>query len=113
MKGKMKNQQSKRYNKKPDSNSTKFTYFDCGKQGHMKVDCPNLVNKEKAQERKRNKSRKGRKVYIAWEDNVTSSSSSSHEDVEANLCLMAGENSEASSINSNTSFNSTNYSSLL
>jgi len=79
----------------------------------MKVDCPNLVNKEKAQERKRNKSRKGRKVYIAWEDNVTSSSSSSHEDVEANLCLMAGENSEASSINSNTSFNSTNYSSLL
>jgi len=36
MKGKMKNQQSKRYNKKPDSNSTKFTYFGYGKQGHMK-----------------------------------------------------------------------------
>ena len=33
MKGKMKNQQSKRYNKKPDSNSTKFTCFGCGKQG--------------------------------------------------------------------------------
>jgi len=42
----MKNHQSKRYNKKPDSNSTKFTCFSYGKQGHMKVDCQNLVNKE-------------------------------------------------------------------
>jgi len=31
MKGKMKNQQSKRYNKKSDNGSTKFIYFDCGK----------------------------------------------------------------------------------
>jgi len=113
MKGKMKNQQSKRYNKKPNSNSTKFTCFGYGKQGHMKMDCPSLVNKEKAQERKSNKSGKGVKAYIAWEDNATSSSSSSHEDVEANLCLMVGEDSEARSINSNTSFNNTNYSSLL
>jgi len=112
-KGKMKNQRSKRYNKKLDSNSTKFTCFGCGKQGHMKVDCPSLVKKEKAQERKSNKSGKGRKAYIASEDNATSSNSSSHEDVEANLCLMVGENSDASSINSSTSFNSTNYSSLL
>jgi len=109
----MKNQQSKRYNKKPDSNSTKFTYFGYGKQGHMKVDCPSLVNKEKAQERKNNKSGKDGKAYIAWEDNATSSNSSSHEHVEANLCLMVREDSEASSINSSTSFNSTNYSSLL
>ena len=109
----MKNQQSKRYNKKPDSNSTKFTCFGYGKQGHMKVDCPSLVNKEKAQERKSNKSGKGGKTCIAWEDNATSSSSSSHKDVEANLCLMVGEDSEASSINSSTSFNNTNYSSLL
>ena len=36
-------------------------------------------------------------MYIAWKDNATSSSSSSHEDVEANLCLMARENSEVSS----------------
>jgi len=61
----MKNQQSKRCNKKPDCNSTKFTCFGCGKQGHMKVDCPSLVNKEKARERKSNKSGKGRKAYIA------------------------------------------------
>jgi len=31
MKGKMKNQQSKRYNKKSDTSSTKFTCFGCGK----------------------------------------------------------------------------------
>jgi len=43
----------------------------------MKVNCPSLVNKEKAQERKSNKSGKGRKAYIAWEDNATSSNSSS------------------------------------
>jgi len=79
----------------------------------MKVDCPSLVNKEKAQERKSNKYGKGIKAYIACEDNATSSTSSSHEDVEANLWLMAGENSEASTINSNTYFNNTNYNSLL
>jgi len=78
MKGKMKNRQNKRYNKKPDFNSTKFTYFGSGKQGHMKVDCPSLVNKEKVQERKSNRSGKGKKAYIAWEDNATSCNSSSH-----------------------------------
>jgi len=109
----MKNQQSKRYNKKPDTNSTKFTYFGFGKQGHMKVDCPSLVNKEKAYEKKSNKVGKGRKTYMAWEDNATSSNNSSQEDVEANLCHMVGENSEVSSMNSNTSFNSENCSSLL
>jgi len=31
MKGKTKNLQSKRYNKKSDSNSNKFTCFGCGK----------------------------------------------------------------------------------
>jgi len=79
----------------------------------MKVDCPSLMNKEKAHEKKSNKSGKGRKVYIAWEDNATSSNSSSHEDVGVNLCLMAGKNFEVGSMNSNTSFNSENYISLL
>ena len=77
------------------------------------MDCPSLVNREKTHERKSSKSRKSRETYISWKDNATSSSSSSHEDVEANLCLMAGENSKASSIHSNTSFNSRNYNSLL
>jgi len=113
MKGKVKNKQGKSYNKKSDNSSTKFTCFGCDKQGHMKVDFPRLVNKEKAHEKKSSKFGKSRRTYIAWEDNDTSSSSSSHEDVEANLCLMAGQNSEVSSIKSNTSFNSENYSSLL
>jgi len=53
MKGKVKNRQSKRYNKKSDNGSTKFAYFGYGKQGHMKVDCPSLVNKKRAQKKKR------------------------------------------------------------
>jgi len=79
----------------------------------MKVDCPSLINKEKTHEKKTNKLGKGRKAYIAWEDNSTSSKNSSHEDIEANLCLMAGENTKVSSANSSTSFNNTNYNSLL
>jgi len=106
MKGKMKNQQNKRYNKKSDSNSTKFTCFGYGKQGHMKIDYPMLANREKANEKKSQKSGKDKKACIAWEDNASSFNSSSHEDVEANLCLMARENSEVSSENSSTSFNS-------
>jgi len=77
------------------------------------MDCPSLVNKEKTNKKKDHKARKGRKAYIAWEDNDSTSSSSSHEDVEANLCLMAGKNSKVSSENSSTCFNSGNYSSLL
>jgi len=72
-----KNQQSKRYNRKPNSNSNKLTCFCCGKQEHMKADCPNLANKEKTIENKNYKAGKGRKAYIAWEDNASSSSSSS------------------------------------
>jgi len=79
----------------------------------MKIDCPSLANKERANEKKSHKSGKGRTTYIAWEDNASSSSSSSHEDVEVNLCLMAGENLEVSRENSSISFNSTNYNSLL
>ena len=113
LKSRAKNQQSKRYTRKPDSNSNKLTCFGCGKQGHMKADCPNLANKEKSIEKKNYKAGKGRKAYIAWEDNASSSSSSSQEDIEANLCFMAGKNSEFSSEDSSTSFNSTNYTSLL
>jgi len=68
---------------------------------------------EKTIEKKDHKVGKGRKAYIAWEDNAFTSNNSSHEDVEVNLCLMAGKHSEVSSENSSTSFNSANYSSLL
>jgi len=48
----MKNQRTKRYNKKSNPNLAKFTYFGCGKQGHMKMDCSSLINKEKTNEKK-------------------------------------------------------------
>jgi len=113
LKSRAKNQQSKRYTRKPYSNSNKLTCYGCGKQGHVKADCPNLANKEKNIEKKNYKAGKGRKAYIAWEENASSSSSSSQEDIEANLCFMTGKNSEVSSEDASTSFNSTNYSSLL
>jgi len=100
MKGKIKNQQDKRYNKKSDNGYTKFTCFGCGKQRHIKRDCSSLVNKKKAHEKKSSTSGKSIRAYIVWEVNDTSSSSSSHEDVEANLCLMDGQNSEGSIMNS-------------
>jgi len=38
-----KNQSSNRYNNKKlnDFNANNYTYFGCGKQGHIKADCPN------------------------------------------------------------------------
>jgi len=77
------------------------------------MDCPSLVSIEKTNEKKDHKARKEKQTYIAWEDNASTSSSSSQEDGEANLCLMAGENFKVSSENSSASFNSANYSSLL
>ena len=72
MQGKVKNQQSKRYNKKPEFGSSKFTCFGCGKHDHIKVDCPSMTNKDKGQEKKSNRVGKTRRAYIAWEDNDTS-----------------------------------------
>jgi len=66
LKSRKKNQQTKRYNRKFDSNSNKLACFGYGKQGHIKVDCPNLVNTEKTIEKKNYKAGKGRKAYITW-----------------------------------------------
>ena len=70
MKGRTKNQQNKRYSRKSYSNSNKLTCFGSGKQGHLKKDCPKLVDKENIIEKKSYKTGKGRKECIAWEDNV-------------------------------------------
>jgi len=113
MKGILKNQQGKRGKSKSDSGSTKFVCFGCGKQGHIKADCPSIAIKDKAPEKKSNKSGKTRSAYITWEDNATSSSSSSQEEIEANMCLMAGKSSEVSSMESIASFNNTNYNTIL
>ena len=99
---------SKRYNSKKinEFNSTNYTCFGCGKQGHIKVECPNNESKEKGANKKFEKKGKVRRAYIAWQDNDdSSSSSSSKEDEEANLCLMENEDSETNSVSSNTFVN--------
>ena len=58
MKSRLKNQQGKRGKNKHDSGSTKFLCFGCGKQGHMKAECPSIATKDKAPEKKNNKSGK-------------------------------------------------------
>src|ERR1044072_401389 len=100
----------KKFPKKNDgpssSNTTNYTCFECGKQGHIKVDCPQLQKKNSFNTFKSKKDKKPRRAYIAWEDNeLSSTSSSDNEDQVANLSLMATHNSdnEVSDDNSTTS----------
>ena len=90
-----------RYNSKQNdsSNSSKFSCYNCGKQEHIKIECPNAnKEKEKVDDRKKEKKGKERRAYIAWEDNDDSKSTSSQEESdEANLCLMVGYESSSSS----------------
>ncbi|XP_068462963.1 uncharacterized protein [Phaseolus vulgaris] len=105
-----KKQASKRYDSKKSSefNSNKYTCYGCGEQGHIKSECPNNEVKEKG-DFKREKMRKAKKTYIAWDDNDVSSSSSS-DDKEANLCLLA---SVTSSVDSTSTSKGTTYDQLL
>ena len=86
-------QPSNRYNsKKPiDFNSSNYTCFGCGKQGHTKAKCLTTVSKEKKDDKKYEKKVKSRRAY----NDDSSSISSSKDDEEANLCLMANEESES------------------
>ena len=106
-----KNQPSNRYNTKNvnEFNSTNYTCFGCGRQGHIKAECPSNVSKEKWGYKKYKKKGKARKTY----NDDSSSSSSSKDDEEANLCFMAKEESESSSVSSSSSINVENYSQLL
>ncbi|KAK2403685.1 rust resistance kinase Lr10 [Trifolium repens] len=88
------------FNKNEASTSTQnVTCYECGKQGHIKTDCPRLAKKSNF---KRRKGSKPKKAYIAWDDNEVSSSTDSESKEYANLALMAshhfdGENEEVSS----------------
>ena len=106
-----KNQSSNRYNSKKldDFNSNKYTCFGCGELGHIKVDFPNNENEERGAKRKG----KAKNAYTAWQDKEVSFSNSSSRDKEANLCLMAKEEIDVSSISSSTSINFENYNQLL
>jgi len=77
---------------------------------HIKDECPNKEKKSNKKEKKE----KSKRAYIAWDENdVSSSSSSLSEDEEANMCLMAKEEDDASIVSSCTSLNAENYSKLL
>ncbi|XP_050882935.1 uncharacterized protein LOC127086256 [Lathyrus oleraceus] len=67
------------------------TCYECGKQGHIKPDCPQLPKKSGFKSKKENKYKK---AYVAWEDNEISSSSDSDSDESANIALMASHHSD-------------------
>lgn len=83
----------RKFHKKNDvsTSSQSFTCFECGKEGHMKADCPTLARKSSHKGRKEFKPRR---AYIAWDDNDISSSSESEDDEYANLTLMASHHSD-------------------
>nr|KYP39777.1 Retrovirus-related Pol polyprotein from transposon TNT 1-94 [Cajanus cajan] len=67
---------------------SKFTWFECGKVGHIKANCPNL-EKQGHEEKKPKFRLKKKKAYIAWEENESTSSSEMDSGEKADLCLMA------------------------
>ncbi|XP_050914601.1 uncharacterized protein LOC127129463 [Lathyrus oleraceus] len=82
----------KHFKKREASTSMQeVTCYECGKQGHIKPDCPQLSKKSGFKSKKENKYKK---AYVAWEDNKISSSSDSDSDESANLALMASHHSD-------------------
>jgi hypothetical protein len=84
----------KKFSKNKEREASTFnediTCYECGKQGHIKPECPKLAKNRD------NKGKKdyNRKAYIAWDDNEISSSSNSDSDQSANLALMASHHSD-------------------
>ncbi|KAF1866138.1 hypothetical protein Lal_00031442 [Lupinus albus] len=77
-----------------------FTCFEYGKPDHMKMDCPNI---KKSSFKGKNEIKNGRRAYIAWEDNDTSSTSELESEEHANLSLMASHHLDDEEINVNFS----------
>nr|KYP32383.1 Retrovirus-related Pol polyprotein from transposon TNT 1-94 [Cajanus cajan] len=79
---------NKKSNKKEEVCASSYI-FECGKPGHIKAECPNLLKKQQ-EEKKMKKNGKGKKAYISWEDNDSSTTSDESKFEENNLCLMTG-----------------------
>nr|KYP52978.1 Retrovirus-related Pol polyprotein from transposon TNT 1-94 [Cajanus cajan] len=80
---------NKKTNKKEEASTSSYICFECGKPGHIKAECSNLLKKQQ-EEKKMKKNGKGKRAYISWEDNDSSTTSDESEFEENNLCLMAG-----------------------
>nr|KYP33108.1 hypothetical protein KK1_046074 [Cajanus cajan] len=80
---------NKKANKTEEASTSSYNCFECGKPGQIKAECPNLLKKQQ-EEKKMKKNVKGKRAYIAWEDNDSSTTSDESEFEENNLCLMAG-----------------------
>lgn len=72
---------------KKNQDSSTPTCYNCGERGHIKPDCPQNQRRDKKGDRRFQKNQKGKRAYIAWEENDSDTSNSDAE--EANLCLMA------------------------
>lgn len=83
--------QKERFFRKNDASTStqNVTCYECGKQGHIKMECPNFTKKSGFKSRKETKSKK---AYIAWDDNEVSSSFDSESEEYANLTLIASHN---------------------
>jgi len=59
-----------RYNSKWNKSTTtsNFTYYNCGKQGYIKIECLNF-NKDKSVDKKHEHKLKEKCAYISWKDN--------------------------------------------
>nr|KYP31470.1 hypothetical protein KK1_048206 [Cajanus cajan] len=79
---------NKTTNKKEEASTSYYNCFECGKPGHIKAECPNLLKKQQ-EENKVRKNGKGKRAYIAWEDNDSSITSDESKFEENNLSLMA------------------------
>ena len=84
------------FSKGEKSNSTPPTCFECGKPGHIKMDCPTFQKRVDRFERRNPKEKKSKRAYIAWDDNDMDSTDDS-DDEEANLCFMANDDLEVQS----------------
>ena len=71
------------------------------------------MHKEKTLYKKKFNKNKGKRAYIAWDENGSTTNSSSKEDEDINLCLMGKDQFEVSSVNSNIPMNHENYRALL